>query len=519
MIIFYLSLITQGLDVSTKETARLAAKLDSCDAITDDKIKETLTVSVQNLRYTLKSLTTITGNGEDDYYYDDPSVPGEGFRSENLQGGQTFVVTQDGELVILSDTVLGFDLEGNLLFYAELESLSIGVQFNKTLGAGFRKFLNENFGFYTFDKFRNKQPLIDRLVGEADRLTFDRKNNRIKEVDPEDIFGNFKEVYLGYTLKIQEDKPIDENSQVAIRRRGVALDNNELLVASTKLTFTTNLNTIVQELKFILKQKVQEGLIGIGTLDDTPNEISDSDVENVVESIGANKVALNDVKAENNNKLASNLVVDQGQEGLQTRTGNKVFQTKTIPASSNLKNDKRSNRKPIKVNQLVDDALAEFVEDNPSLKKISSTVARIDRLDSLQLSELQRIPNGDDLGAEERVQKAKENILSSLDPNPDKVKEVSSVTQNWYEGLKGKAETDFNTLVLYSGGDQSDFEKYFDKILKEELKKWVKYLGTKGYTDNEITLGIDVDEIQDNYRLEIEDNGNVIVKKRSGFKN
>jgi len=446
-------------------------------------------------------------------------VPGKGFRSENLQGGQTFVVTQDGELVILSDTVLGFDLEGNLLFYAELESLSTGVQFNKTLGAGFRKFLNENFGFYTFDKFRNKQPLIDRLVGEADRLTFDRKNNRIKEVDPEDIFGNFKEVYLGYTLKIQEDKPIDENSQVAIRRRGVALDNNELLVASTKLTFTTNLSTIVQELKFILKQKVQEGLIGVGTLDDTPNEISDSDVENVVESIGANKVALNDVKAENNNKLASNLVVDQGQEGLQTRTGNKVFQTKTIPASSNLKNDKRSNRKPIKVNQLVDDALAEFVEDNPSLKKISSTVARIDRLDSLQLSELQRIPNGDDLGAEERVQKAKENILSSLDPNPDKVKEVSSVTQNWYEGLKGKAETDFNTLVLYSGGDQSDFEKYFDKILKEELKKWVKYLGTKGYTDNEITLGIDVDEIQDNYRLEIEDNGNVIVKKRSGFKN
>jgi hypothetical protein len=51
--------------------------------------------------------------------------------------------------------------------------------------------------------------------------------------DPNDAFGNFQEIYLGYTLKIQEDKPIDKNKQNLLRRRGIALDSENNIVAAT----------------------------------------------------------------------------------------------------------------------------------------------------------------------------------------------------------------------------------------------------------------------------------------------
>tara|TARA_S200002703_G_scaffold86440_1_gene74479 strand:- start:3763 stop:6792 length:3030 start_codon:yes stop_codon:yes gene_type:complete len=511
-VVLYLTLIQQGLEVIIREGTLLAAKLESCDAVKDTGLGLQMTAAVEELRGTLKALTIVTPDG-DGFYNDDPTLPGRGFKPEDTFGSQTYISTTDGDLVFISDTVIGFDSQGNLIFYAELESLSTGVQFNNTLGQGFRNFLNENFRFYTFDKFRNQQPLLL----EGDRLAHEAKTGRIREVDPEDIFGNFSEIFLGYTLKIQEEKPVDENSQVAIRRRGVALDNNEFLVASTKLTFATDLNTIVQELKFILKKKVEEGLIGVGTLDSTPNQISDDDAITVAESIGANPLGINNLKAENNNKLASDLPVKNNKEELQTRTGNKPFTSKVSPPSSNLVNNGGSNREKIDVSPLVQNALSEFIDDNPGLKKVSQTVARIDRLDKLQLSQLQRIPNGNNLTTEEKIQKSKENILSNMDPNPDKIEEVSIKTQNWYEGIKGKAETDFEQLSLVSGGDESDFDKYFDKIVKEELKNWTRLLLNSGYTETEVEFGANIDEVRDNYRFEIEEDGNIIVKKRTGF--
>lgn len=512
-VVYYLTLIQQGLEVVISEGTKLAAKLDSCDAVKDTGLGLQMTGVVEELRGTLKALTIVTPDNDDGFYNDDPTVPGRGLRPENTQGSQTFISTTDGDIIFVSDSIIGFDAQGNLIFYAELTSLSTGVEFNNTLGQGFRNFLNENFRFYTFDKFRNQQPLLL----EADRLAHEAKTGRIREVDPEDIFGNFSELYLGYTLKIQEEKPIDENSQVAIRRRGVALDNNEFLVASTKLTFATDLNTIIQELKFILKKKIEEGIIGVGTLDSTPNRISDDDAITVAESIGTNPLGINNIKAENNNKLASNLPVTQGKEGLQTRTGNKTFKPKENLPSSNLVNNGGSNREKINVNPLVQNALAEFVNENPGLRKVSQTVARIDRLDKLQLSQLQKIPNKNDLTTEEQIQKSKENILSNIDPNPDKLEEVSMKTRNWYEGLKGKAETDFEQLVLHSGGDESDFDKYFEKIAKEEIKNWIKLLLNFGYTETEVEYGVNIEEIRNNFRFEIEDDGNIIVKKRTGF--
>ena len=80
-----------------------------------------------------------------------------------------------------------------------------------------------------------------------------------------------------------------------------------------------------------------------------------------------------------------------------------------------------------------------------------------------------------------------------------------------------KAETDFEQLSLVSGGDESDFDKYFDKILKEELKNWTRLLLNSGYTETEVEFGANIDEVRDNYRFEIEEDGNIIVKKRTGF--
>lgn len=514
-VVLYLTLIQQGLEVIIREGSLLAAKLDSCQQTKDTGLSLKLEASVKTIALTYRGLKLVTFDDLDGsgFYNDDPTIPGGGFRSESTDG-QTFVKTTQGDLLFLSDTVIGFDLEGNLIFYAELESLSTGVVFNDTLGQNFRNFLNENFRFYTFDKFRNQQPLLL----EADRIAFDRKEGRIREVDPEDIFGNYSEIYLGYTLKIQEERPTDQNSQVAIRRRGIALDNNELLVASTKLTFATDLNTIVQELKFILKKKVEDGVIGPGTLDTTPNRISDDDAIAVAESIGANPLAINNIKAENNNKITSNLSTSPDKEPLQTRVGNENFRPKIVSPTTGLVNDGGSNREPIKVNPLVQSALREFVDENPGLKKVSQTVARIDRLDSLQLSQLQRIPNGNNLTTEERIQRSKENILSNVDPNPDKLKEVSSKTQTWYEGLKGRAEADFEQLTLSSGGSESDFDKYFEKIVKDELKNWTRLLLNSGYSEQEVELGVQVNEIRENFRFEIQDDGEIIVKKRSGFK-
>lgn len=144
-----------------------------------------MTGVVEELRGTLKALTIVTPDNDDGFYNDDPTVPGRGLRPENTQGSQTFISTTDGDIIFVSDSIIGFDAQGNLIFYAELTSLSTGVEFNNTLGQGFRNFLNENFRFYTFDKFRNQQPLLL----EADRLAHEAKTGRIREVDPEDIFA------------------------------------------------------------------------------------------------------------------------------------------------------------------------------------------------------------------------------------------------------------------------------------------------------------------------------------------
>lgn len=56
----------------------------------------------------------------------------------------------------------------------------------------------------------------------------------------------------GYILQIQEEELVDEGIKYK-RRRGIALDNNGILVAQTDLTFATDTNIILEELKLKLQ--------------------------------------------------------------------------------------------------------------------------------------------------------------------------------------------------------------------------------------------------------------------------
>ena len=64
---------------------------------------------------------------------------------------------------------------------------------------------------------------------------------------------------------------------------------------------------------------------------------------------------------------------------------------------------------------------------------------------------------------EELVSKLKESILSSIDPNPDKVEEVEKKTQQWYEALQQQTRIEWEQLFMqsqYSKDPVPPFEVY-----------------------------------------------------------
>ena len=206
-----------------------------------------------------------------------------GAQADEINAVNKLIKGANGYLLEVRENVFGFDQFGNLVFFGELVSRTTGVNFETSEAQEFRSGLK----YYTFDKFRN-DPIVQQLLLEADKsASLNREEARL--VDPDDLFGNYIEKYLGYTLKIAEEKPVDENAQTTVRRRGIALDSNERIVASTELTYGDNIAVIVNELKFIIKRNTELGIIGINTPDTEPNQISDDDALAMAESIGLNK--------------------------------------------------------------------------------------------------------------------------------------------------------------------------------------------------------------------------------------
>ena len=495
------------------QCGKLAAKLESCANLNGtgqaDKLRAAAKAAIGGVQ-------SLDGLSDEDNALFDAYTTQEvkdlreevGAQADEINQGNKFIKGNNGYLLEIRENVFGFDQFGNLVFFGELISRTTGVNFETSEAQAFRSGLK----YYTFDKFRN-DPIVQLLLLEADRSALDNAE-KARIADPDDIFGNYIEKYLGYTLKIAEEKPIDEDAQTSVRRRGIALDSNERIVASTELTYGDNIATIVNELKFIIKRNQELGIIGINTPDTTPNQISDDDALAMAESIGLNKLAANNLKAEANNKAASNtsgksMNTIEGRPvnpdtPVETRIGNEPFTRVETDIPARETGNKSSNKKSVDVDKLLSQPFNEYVQSNPSLNKINETVKLLFSADSETLSSVLSQPGADEFNFEEFTANLKQSVLNSIDPNPEKIQEVTDKTTQWYEGLRAKARTDWE--VKFGGASPTrkpsppPFESYYNEIEKQELPKWVRLLLRRGYTELEVNTGITQDEIKEKYR-------------------
>lgn len=514
-IIGTLSFVRYYMQLVIAESVKFAAKLESCNDLTSPGFSASANEAARNNFIALKNLLDAIPNL--DKFKQPDGLPGPN------EGGPTTFVTVDGQGTImpLRDSVFGFDENGNILFYGDLVSLATGVNFENTLGQDFRGKLQ----YYTFNKFKNSnRPLI-----EAAENIFTANQERI--ADPEDRFGNFQELYLGYTIKIQEDRPTDQNENNLLRRRGIALDSNDKIVATTDLTFSNNLEQIVTEIKYKLKLYLDQGIIGINTPDKSSNQISDSDALGLAEDIGANPIGVNNVKAEANNRAASNVdpKFDNNIEGTtisnsqptETRIGNDPFTPiDEAPAASSI-SGKGSSSKIINVNSLVSPLIERQKQQNPEFKAIQDVFNTLSSLSPGKVGEILNKPGSENMSDDELLTTLKESVLSTLDPNPDKVEDLQKKTAIWYEGLRKKTKIDWEQLTINYRKPKDPvppYEDYYDQIEKQELPKWIKLLTRQRYTETEILMGVDDVRIRDKYQIKFGPDSEVKVILRPAFK-
>ncbi len=430
-------------------------------------------------------------------------------QSSGSNFGETLITTADGSIIVLDGTVWGFDQNGNIVFGGDLVSLSTGVNFEETRGQKFRENLRENFTFYTFNKFKGPdyEQLVQNLQAQSIE-SYAQTVEQIRQETPTDRFGNFQEVYLGYTIRIEEEKPIQDTAKGEsnlTRRRGVAFDFEGKLVASSDLTFSDDLNLIVNEVKFRIKRNIDQGIIGVGTLDN--QDFPDDDAIKLAETTGANPLAISNIKAQANNKAANDINSSSGgvdPTPVEMRTGNVPFQEASGEPASIVANQSSPN-KTINPSQLIQQPFSEFIEENPSLKKMQDTFQLLQGASMSQLSDIMSEPGVFNLNGEELAEKLKNNIIGAINPNPEKIEEIKNKTEIWLEALKKQTKIDYEQLTLglhpKARAKFKPYEVYYDEIEQEELENWIKFLLSKKYTEEEIQAGIREEELRDEYKI------------------
>jgi len=511
LVISSLTLIKKFLTVFIKELAKFAEKLDSCETFPNED-KDIIEKALRSSFTALTNLITIAPNKDVKSYQQAQAVTD---LINSTDDDVTVITLEDGSLMVLPGSVYGFNKDGNIVFNGKLVSLSTGVVFDDARGQDLRDLFAEGnqLRYYTYNKFTaaNKG-----LLQAAEDAFFKLQ----KQVDPEDRFGNFVETYLGYVLKIQEEKPVDKNNHTLIRRRGVALDSTEKIVAATELTFSTNLSTIIQELKFQLKRDVDAGIIGINTSDKDPNEIDDDTAVEFAKATGANSIAISNIKAEQSNRAASLPELQDSGDTTPTeaRIGNSTYNSIDDSKPATSKPNPSVKQRPLDTQKLVREPLNEFIQSNPSLAKISNTYSVLSGASSSQLSQILSQPGVEELSEDELIASLKESILSEMDPNPNKIEEVKRKTDQWYSGLEEKARGDWQKLVAMAVITKKvppPFDEYFGKIAEQELPKWITLLLRQRYTETEVEYGISQDDIREEYRIKI-DGTKVKVKRKRG---
>lgn len=501
-----LTLVKRYLVLLVRESSIFAAKLESCSQLDNKGLTASFLEANRNNFFALKNLIESV-----------PQVQNVGNRSQAGAGAledglTTFTFGADGSIIALRDTVFGFDSFGNIIFYGDLVSGATGINFEDTLGQEFRSKLQ----YYTFNKFKESQKGLLEL---AEKSFLD---NQVV-ADPEDVFGNFQELYLGYTLKIQEEKPIGATDNSLLRRRGIALTSDEKIVVSTELTFSTDLNTIVNELKYKLGRNLDQGLIGVNTPDRGQNQITDDDALNLSENIGANPIGLNNEKSTSNNRATSNIAGQQSEPAnpRETRIGNQPFTPdEQVGTGAQSKTNTSSKSKNINLDSLITPITIQSQEEDPELSAVRDVLDTLGSVNTGTISQLLSEPGNQNLTDEELISKLKSSILSGIDPNPDKVEEVKKKTQQWYEGLQQQTKIEWEQLFMQSRFNKEPvppYDIYYDTVEKQELPKWVKLLLRNRYTETEVDYGISQDEIRDKYKIVIKDDGSVEVTLRPAF--
>ena len=523
-----LELIKKFLTVFIKETAKFQEKLDSCNN-TPEELTNSLNGALRNSFTALQSLLTVTPNRGVQTFQQAQAVTN---LINSTDDNVTILTLEDGSLMFLPGSVYGFDADGNIIFNGKLTSGATGVVFDDARGQDLRDLFAEGnqLRYYTYNKFNNNKNVNQKLLEAAEENFF---KIQPRPADPEDRFGNFAEFYLGYTLKIQEERPVDKNSIELIRRRGIALDSTGKITAATELTFSTNLSTIIQELKLQLKRDTDAGIIGINTLDKDPNQIDDDSAIELAKTTGANSLAISNLKAEQSNRAAAlpELKNNNDATPMEIRTGNEDYipmaAEGTIPATSTggitpatSTPNPSIKQRPLDTQVLIQEPLNEFIASNPSLAKIQNSYNILSGASSNQISSILSQPGVENLSEAELIATLKESILSEIDPNPDKVNEINRKTTQWYGGLEGKSRSDWEILVARSAGTKTTpppFEEYFSSIVEQELPKWIKLLLRQRYTETEVNYGIQLDDIREEYRIKI-DGTKVKVKRKRGRK-
>lgn len=98
----------------------------------------------------------------------------------------------------------------------------------------------------------NESPLLEEVKKARSKIvnTIDELDSFISKVNQSQLNNEF--IFGSYILKIQEEELVDEEIKYK-RRRGLAFDVTGTLVAQTDLTFATDTNIIIEELKLKLQ--------------------------------------------------------------------------------------------------------------------------------------------------------------------------------------------------------------------------------------------------------------------------
>ena len=170
------------------------------------------------------------------------------------------------QLQILENNLQLCDYTGNLsesdnseytdLITSNLSDLGIN-NFNRLAGFG-NSSLSELEAYYN-DLINNRGSNRNSPLVEVVRTARLRTVNTINELNNfMNKFNQSRALNLntvgGFILQIQEEELVDEGIKYR-RRRGIALDSNGILVEQTDLTFATDINIILEELKLKLQNR------------------------------------------------------------------------------------------------------------------------------------------------------------------------------------------------------------------------------------------------------------------------